>query len=328
MQLAITGASGFLGQHLVRHFTTQGHGVRGLTRSREGAARIRAAGGDPAIGDVLRPDTLRPLVAGTDAVIHLVAIIRDYEGATFDQVIRQGTEHVTAAARDAGAQRFLHQSALGAVDDPGYPYLQAKWRGEEAVRRSGLDWTIFRPSILFGEGDHVFTLLAEMARTSPILPLIGRGDMKLQPLWVGDLARIMHRCLEDRATVGRTYDLGGPEHVTYREMLQAAMNASGHHHPVLSIPVGMMKWMARGMEWTMRRPPITYGELMILLRGDNVTERDSVRANFGFDPLPLREGLDYLRRAHAASDVGLGPPPGAGAPPGTPHGREPRTGAV
>lgn len=326
MQVAITGASGFVGQHLTRHLVGQGHDVRGLTRGEGGEARIRAAGGEPYLGDVRKPEALGALLEGTDAVVHLVAIIREYPGATFDSVIRGGTKHVLDAARGAGVRRFVHQSALGAVDDPEYPYLQAKARAEKAVMESGLAWTVLRPSILFGEGDHVFTLLAEMAEKAPLMPLIGEGEMKLQPLWVGDLARIVDRCLGDKATEGRVYELGGPEHITYRQMLEAAMDASGHRHALLPIPVAMMKFLARGMEWTMRSPPITYGELCILLRGDNVTDTGSVRREFGFEPKRLRDGLEYLQRPHARSDTELGPPPRAGAPPGTPHGREPRTG--
>lgn len=299
MRVAVTGASGFVGQHLVRHLASQGHEVRGLSRGGDGLARVRAAGGEAVRGDVTEPASLKPLVEGCDAVVHLVAIIRERGAQTFDAVIRGGAANALDAARNAGVRRFVHQSALGAADEPRYPYLRAKWQAEEAVRASGLAWTVLRPSILFGEGDHVFTLLADMAAKQPVMPVIGSGDMRLQPLGVGDLARIVERCLRDPATAGRTYDLGGPERVRYEDMVKAAMEASGHRRATVRMPVPLMRLAAQGMALVLREPPITPGELDILLRGDNVTDADSVRRHFGFEPRPFREGLGYLRGAGA-----------------------------
>lgn len=295
MRVAVTGASGFVGQHVVRQLTAQGHEVRGLSRGGEGLARIRAAGGAAFEGNVERPGTLAPFVQGTEAVVHLVAIIRERGGQTFDGVIRGGAWNVASAAKEAGVRRFLHMSALGAVDDARYPYLQAKWRAQEAVRASGLDWTILRPSLLFGAGDRVFTMLAEMARKQPLMPVIGRGDMRLQPLWVEDLARIVERCLADAGTIGKEYELGGPEPLRYEAMLDAVMEAAGKQRTKVHVPVPVMRVVAAGMGLAMREPPITPGELALLVRGDNVTDPDSVRKHFGFEPRRLRDGLDHVR---------------------------------
>ena len=240
------------------------------------------------------------------------------------EVVVGVTSAVVAAAAGARVRRLVLQSHVGAVDDPERPRLQAKARAEAVVRASGVPWTILRPTLLFGEGDHVTALLVRLAREQPMVPVLGRGNALLQPLWVGDYGRVLLRCLEEPGFEGQVVDVGGPEHLTWDAFVDAVLRASGTSRPKLHIARGLANFLAQGMEWTMRAPPATRGELDLLFRGQDLTDPDALERRFGFKPRPFRDALGYLRAPGLPrSDTDLGPPPEAGAPPGTPHGREP-----
>ena len=192
-------------------------------------------------GDVLDPTSLAPAMDGIDTVIHLVAIIEESGGRTFDQVIRQGSENVVTAARNAGVRRLVHMSALGAQPNPAYPYLNAKWGAEQAVRQSGLDWTIIRPSVIFGPRDGFVNVLAGLIRRAPIIPVVGSAESKFQPVAVGEVAAVYRAVLDDPAAIGQTYELGGGETYSYEEMLDVIAAQLGKRKPKLHLPVGLMR---------------------------------------------------------------------------------------
>jgi len=181
MRVLITGATGFVGRAVCEAVVREGHSVRGMARgSRSQALETPDAGMDWFRGSVLSPDDLRRALQGCDAVIHLVGIIGEIGDQTFERVHQEGTLRVVEAALSSGVRRMIHMSALGTRPAAVSRYHQTKWAAEEAVRGSGLDWTVFRPSVIYGPGDGFVNLFARMSRWSPVLPVIGRGTALLQ----------------------------------------------------------------------------------------------------------------------------------------------------
>src|SRR6266850_7183689 len=207
----VTGATGFVGHALLHQLCAAGYMVRCLVRhGSEG--RLRGLGAIARIeGDVLTRHGLAEDMAGCDAVIHLVGIIREQRaaGVTFERVHVEGTRNVLEAARAAGVQRYLHMSALGTRPGAASRYHQTKWAAEEAVRASGLAWTIFRPSIIYGRGDGFVTLLASMVRRLPIVPVIGSGRARLQPVPVELVAEAFARSIRMATTEKHAFDVAG-----------------------------------------------------------------------------------------------------------------------
>jgi NADH dehydrogenase len=234
-------------------------------------------------------------MSGVDTVVHLVAIIRESGGQTFEGVIRRGTERVVEAAKVAGVKKIVYISAIGAQDNRQYPYLQAKWAAERAVELSVLNYTILRPSIVFGEGDEFINALAGLVRWNPVVPVAGDGKAKFQPIWVEDLVTCIVACLDDDAHSGQTIEIGGPDHLTYDEMIDIVKSALGRSRLKAHVPLALMKPMASMMEWVLPRPPVTRDQLKMLAL-DNTTDVDSVTRNFGVQPRRLADSLDYIKR--------------------------------
>lgn len=288
--VAITGATGFVGKHLAWHLLEHKGAVRGLVHL-AGEEALTGLGAATTRGDVTKPETLAPLVKGADAVVHLVAVIRETPEASFEAVNVQGTLNVAAACRKAGVERLVHVSALGARGGDAYPYADTKWRGEEAVRASGLRYTILRPSILFGKGHPVFATWRRQIRRGLVVPVPGNGRVRFQPLAVSDLAECVRRAIAEPRHEGKTYDLGGPEQLTYDQILDRLMAHLGRKRPRVHVPAAVVVRLAGAMERLSREPDVTRGEIEQLLRGDNVCAPDSVEKHFGFRPQRLEEGL-------------------------------------
>jgi NADH dehydrogenase len=232
-----------------------------------------------------------------ETVIHLVGIIEESGGVTFDRVIRLGTENLVRAAQSGGVRRFIHMSAMGAQANPAFPYLNAKRGAEEAVRNSGLDWTIFRPSVIFGPGDGFVTVLANLIRKAPVIPVVGSGKSKFQPISVGEIAEAFRRAVDDPATIGQTYELGGGETYTYEGMLDLLAARLGKRRPKLHMPVPLMKTIvALSSPLPKRlRPPVTKEQLNMLAL-DNCTDQSRTAELLGREPTSLRDGIDYVVR--------------------------------
>ncbi len=300
----VTGANGFVGSHMVPALVDAGHRVIALVRDDTGGAEVlhrlpatSRAAVEARHGDVTKPATLPAALTGTDAVLHLVAIARDWDGgASLRLVNTEGTRNLVAAATDAGVTRFIHLGALAVVDDPDLHYAGSKARAMTLVRESGLRWTILSPSLLFGPRDGFFNILAGLVRMSPgILPITGKGDARFQPLAIDDLARVAVATLADDATIGREFPLGGPRTWTYREIVQEVLRGMGRRRLLVPMPVAVIRLVA-GLAEAVHLPfPVATDQLR-QLRLDNVGPLDSVRAGFGFDPRPMEGGLTHLRR--------------------------------
>ncbi|HEY4752597.1 MAG TPA: NAD(P)H-binding protein, partial [Candidatus Limnocylindrales bacterium] len=224
----VTGANGFVGSHAIPALLDAGHRVIALVRSDRAGELVsrrlpedRRSGVAIRQGDVTRPETLAAALVGADAVLHLVAIARDWDrGQSLRLVNTEGTRNVVAAMRAAGVDRLVHMGALGVVDEPDLHYASSKAKAMAIVRESGLRWTILAPSLLFGPRDGFFNILAGLVRMSPgVVPITGRGDARFQPLAIEDLARACAIALDDDRYVRRELLLGGPRIWTYREIM-------------------------------------------------------------------------------------------------------------
>ncbi len=294
-RVLVTGATGFVGHALLQRLCAAGHVVRCLVRrGSEGA--LRGQGAIARIeGDVVTRQGLEEGMAGCDAVIHLVGIIREHRasGVTFERVHTQGTLNVLEAAAASGIRRYLHMSALGTRPEAAARYHRTKWAAEEAVRASGLEWTIFRPSIIYGRGDGFVTMLASMVRRLPAVPVIGSGRQRLQPVPVEQVAAGFTGALELPATIKRIYEVGGPEAVTMVELLDLIGGALGRRHvPKVHAPLGAMRPLARLLH---RLPgfPVTPDQLL-MLGEDSVCDPRPFFETFELEPIPIAVGLERM----------------------------------
>src|SRR5438105_8238495 len=218
----VTGATGFVGRAVIQALRAEGHVVRCLVRRGSETDLHGCAAIERVEGDILGPvATLQAEISGCDTVVHLVGIIREHKsrGITFNKSHHVGTRNVLVAASAAGARRFLHMSALGTRAGARSRYHQTKWAAEEAVRASGLAWTIFRPSVIYGHGDGFLSLLTRMVRRLPVVPVIGDGRQRLQPVPVEHVAAGFARAVTVETSVKQAYTVTGPDAVSMVEML-------------------------------------------------------------------------------------------------------------
>ncbi len=294
MRVLVTGGTGFVGPHVVHALRARETPVRALVRDPARATRLTAWGVELARGDVTDPASLRAACEGVDAVIHLVAIIRG-RPEDFERVMSQGTRNVVEAAQEAGVRRFVLASALG-LDErtkDAVPYFAAKWEMERAVRESPLEDVILRPSFVFGRDGGVLPTFVRLARFAPVTPIIGPGTQRLQPIWIEDLAEQYALAVTEQAAAGRTFELGGPEAVSWNEFWARLKRALGVRRPSVHVPFGAMRLQATLTE---RLPgaPVTRDQLTMLALGDNVVTDPSAVETFR---LPLVSLDDQLRRA-------------------------------
>lgn len=292
MKVFLTGGTGFVGSEVLRQLVAAGHEVRALVRGGSEDKLAVRDGVEIRHGDATDAATLAGVLAGCDAVIHLVGIIREFpgKGVTFERLHVEATGNVLAAARDQGVRRYLHMSANGTGPAGTTGYHRTKWQAEGLVRTSGLDWTIFRPSLIFGKGGEFVTMLADLIRKLPVVPVIGDGQYRMQPVAVGQVAESFVRALGLPETVGQTYQLGGGESYSYDEILDLTGRAIGREHVTKAHqPLFMVKPMIRLME-NSDHFPITSDQLEMLLAG-NVCDTTGWVAAFGIKPVSYAEGI-------------------------------------
>ncbi|MBW1916803.1 MAG: complex I NDUFA9 subunit family protein [Deltaproteobacteria bacterium] len=295
MLVLVTGGSGFVGNQVVAELLARGHRVRCLLR-RGSEKKLKALNQvEVAPGDVTHPDTLPPAVKDCDAVIHLVGIIREFpgRGVTFEKLHQDATQHVVEAAQAAGVQRYLHMSALGARPAPADPYHVTNYRADEYVQGSGLTYTIFRPSVIYGPEDQSINLFVRQIKTHRIVPIIGDGRYQMQPVPVWTMAQAFALALEKPATENRIYDVGGPEPLTFNEVINTLGQVLHRWVFKVHLPVGMMHWLA-GYLGRFAWFPLTPGQIRMLLEG-STCDPTAFYQDFGLEPISFKEGLDrYL----------------------------------
>lgn len=295
MPVFLTGATGFVGGHLAARLVADGHRIKCLVRRPDhpGATLLKDLGAELTAGDILDPDTLREAATGCGAAIHLVGIIMESPGFTFRQVHVEGARNVLAAAAAAGIRHYVHMSALGAGPDAPTEYFRTKWQAEEAVRSSGLDYTIFRPSIIYGPRGEFINMLLKQVRLLPLVPVIGDGNYHLQPVSVNDVAFCFSRTLADDGTIGEEYELGGPEALTYNQIVDAISAAMGKKRFKLRLPLPLVRPGVRLLERLLRHPPVTTDQLKMLLAG-SVCDIARMRQQFGIEPIEFEAGIKQM----------------------------------
>ena len=302
MVVLVTGATGFLGRRVVHELLERRHQVRCLvhTPGRERVFDHRAV--EVQYGNVQDPDSLSYAFYDVHAVVHLVGIIRPNRRNTFEKVHLEGTANVLAAAKQAGANHFLHVSVIGAANDQNYPYLYTKWLAEQEIINSGMPYTIFRPSMLFGEGDEFLNSLAGLVRLFPLVPVIGSGKNRLHPVSVEDLARCIAMTLGREELKGQALDLGGDNRMNYNDVVAEVAAAMGKRRLRFHLPVWLMYAVAKITQGIMPRPPFTTDQLKVLgIR--SVAELGEIERVFGFTPRPMKGNIDFVNSVGMADGI-------------------------
>ncbi len=306
MKFFIAGGTGFIGRHLISALSKNGYNVRCLVRTEEKAKVCKSVGFEAAIGDITDRESLKEKLDGCDVAVHLVGIIEEKGDITFERVHVEGTENFVNEAKRAGAKHIFYQSALGASSTSWSKYYKTKAEAEEVIKEGGLPYTIFRPSLVIGKGDGFTERLKELIRLGPFVPIPGDGNAKFQPIYVGDWIKCFLKIFSDnppsppfsKGGMGGIYEFGGPEHLTYNELVVQLMEAMGINKPLIHLPIDMIK-LSLPFSGILRKiggllgkkiPTVT-GEQLSLLRLDNICDIKSIENSFGFKPLTYREAL-------------------------------------
>lgn len=305
MAILVTGAAGYVGNNTVRRLVAMGRPVKALVRDMD-KAKMRL--GDIlhhvtiATGDVTDRQAMKEAMKDVTQVIHLVAIPMERAGATYEEVNYQGTINVVDAAMDAGVERFINMCQNGATPDHFSRFLRSKGRAQAYVAGSTLRWTAVRPSVIFGPQDEFFNAFARLIRLTPVIfPLIGGGTALFQPVSVDDVVEAMLRSLDDDATIGKEFALGGPEVLNLGEIEKRVLAAMGESRIMVSTPVGLLRPAVFVMEKTLPGTPVNL-TLLELLGSPNTVADNALVSYFKMDPKPFSgENITYLREANISN---------------------------
>jgi uncharacterized protein YbjT (DUF2867 family) len=295
--ILVTGATGFVGPRIVHGLRERDQPVRSLVRrpGDRSAATLASWGSELVQGDMRDPAGLGSAVEGAEVVVHLVSI-RQGSDEDFRQVMEQGTRDLITAAKDAGVKRFVLMSALGTSEETKdlVPYYHSKWEMEQVVRGSGIEHVIFRPSFIFARDGGILPTFRKLARMAPVTPIIGSGKQRIQPIWVDDVAAYFAAGVDKPEAANRTFELGGPDGVTWNEFWERLKRGLGQRRPSMHVPIQLMRLNALVTERLPGNIPLTRDLLTMLEHGDNVVSNDDAVQTFGLPLIPLDE---QLRRA-------------------------------
>jgi nucleoside-diphosphate-sugar epimerase len=299
MRVLVTGATGFIGHHIVRDLLKRGEQVRALVHT---PTKIDERLGKPrptleiVVGDIINPDTINNFITGVDAIIHLAAIPLEKGKQTYEEVNHQGTVNLVNAAVKAGVKRFIHCSQNSANPQSFSPFIRSKSKSNIVVETAPLDWTMLHPSLVFGPYDTVFSTLARMIRLMPVVfPLPNGGKAEYQPTSVYDLVDATIACLYDDTTIHQHYNFGGLEILTFKTMVQRVLDAMETRRLLFPMPIALMKPPVFLMHHLLPQPPMSITQLN-LLTVPNVVLHKNDYDRFGITPRPFAgDNLLYLR---------------------------------
>jgi len=293
--LLITGATGYIGHHLVSRLIDQDDRPRCLVRDIDHASHILSADKVELVqGDTTRPDSLAAAVQGIETIVHTAFITADRKetpGNHYEETNVAGTQNLIKAAQDAGVKRMIEISGLGTKPDKPGSYMQGRYLAEKMLMESGLEWTIIRPSVLFGKGAPFIKGLVELIQTAPVLPLIGGGKTMFQPIHVEDVVSVIVAVFDDPGhSAGKIYTIGGPEYYSFTHIFDELLQTMHKKRPKVYAPRPLVGIGAAAMEAILPKPPLTKAA-MTLFSFDNITDLDSVERDFGFTPLSFTKYL-------------------------------------
>lgn len=290
--MLVTGGTGFVGPKVVEAIRARGHDVRVLVRKSRAPADVETVA-----GDMTDADSLRRAVSGCDVVVHLVAI-RQGKPEQFERVMTRGTKDLVGAARDAGVRRLVLMSALGTTEETKdlIPYYHAKWEMEQTVEGSGLEHVVFRPSFVFGTDGGILKTFRKLAK-APVTAIPGSGNQRIQPIWIDDVARYFARAVDLPEAANRTFEIGGPDVVTWNEFWKRLRQALRVRRPTIHMPMWFMRANAIVTERLPGNIPLTRDLLTMLEGPDNVVSENAAPGVFGITPVSLDEQLRRLAAA-------------------------------
>lgn len=291
--LLVTGASGFLGSHLVPRLIDRGYTVRALVRHRSRGSGLAAAGAELVIGDLTDKASLERAVAGTSSIVHLAAVADSSDEGLNERVNVGGTRNLALVAERAGVARFVNISTTCAGRTLRDHYGETKLRAEAEVDRTGLAVTHLRPTMIYGVGSKEWDLFTRIVRRLPAVPLPGTGRSVLRPVYVEDVLDLIVRVLEAPASIGRTYDVAGPEPVATADLVELVGRVQGLRRRAVAFPAGPAVFGARVLGRLLQRPPVNVDQVMAFMQ-DTVVDIQPARADLGWDPRPLEEALAEL----------------------------------
>ncbi|HEX3954103.1 MAG TPA: complex I NDUFA9 subunit family protein [Stellaceae bacterium] len=299
-RVAILGGAGFIGRYAVKRLAERGNVLTVGGRNAAAAKYLKLKGDVGQVGLVnvsINDDRmLSAFVAGNHAVVNAVGILHESRKQRFDAIHHVAPARLARLAREAGVERFIHISAIGADSRSSSAYARSKAAGEEAVRDAFPTATILRPSIVFGPEDAFFNRFAAMAMIAPALPLIGGGETRFQPVYVGDVADAVVRCIDDPATAGRTYELGGPRPYSFRALMELLLGEIQRKRLLIDVPFGLATFKARFLS-LLPDPPLTPDQVELLKRDNVVSSGALGLAELGITPTAVEAVLPtYLDR--------------------------------
>ena len=302
----VTGAAGLVGTHSCRRLAERGWQVRALVRNiAKAELRLVGTGAEIVAADLRDAAAVMAAARGADAVVHLAAIAIERAGEDYQSVNTNATATLIDAARASGVRRFIHMSQNGASSASPFPFLRSKGAAEDLVRATGLAWTVLRPSVIFGPEDEFVNVLARLVRLSPVVyPLPGGGVARFQPVAVDNVAMAIALALENDATIGQAFTIGGPVPLTLREITVTVLVAMHAHRILVSVPVSVLRPVMAVAQKLLPNPPVTTG-LLALLANDNVTPENAMMPVFGIEPTAFtEEAVHYLRAITIGDAIG------------------------
>jgi uncharacterized protein YbjT (DUF2867 family) len=303
----IAGGTGFVGSSLIEELQREGIPLRCLVRTPEKGLRLKERGIEFHAGDITDRESLRGALKGVDTVIHLVGIMEG-RPEDFKKVHVEGTKNLLDEALSSGIKTFFYQSALGASIKGDTPYEKTKAMAEELVKASGIPYIIFRPSLLIGKIDGFTKRLMEVIKSLPVIPVPGDGNSRFQPLFIDDWIKAFRIAVIERKERNRLYELGGPEHLTYNEIIKTMSSQMGVNKPVIHIPIWILKaGLPAGRlikSITGLDIPLPTIDQLKLLKKDNITLPDVIKKEFGFEPRRYRDYIsEVLQNSRPISDA-------------------------